>query len=70
MTTAALGIPVWATVSVILLPLAVGREPYWTAEGMRLAFPAFVGWVLYGATLGLAARVLFRFAPAFLGSGA
>jgi NADH dehydrogenase len=52
---------------VILLPLAAGEEPRWTTEGMRLAFPAFVGWVLYCVGLGLVARALSDIAPAFLG---
>jgi NADH dehydrogenase len=67
MAAAALGVPLWAAVSVILLPLAAGEEPYWTTEGMRLAFPAFVGWVLYSVSLGLVARALGDFAPEFLG---
>ncbi len=67
MAAAALGVPLWAAVSVIFLPLAAGEEPYWTTEGMRLEFPAFVGWVLYSVSLGLVARALCDFAPALLG---
>ena len=67
MAAAALGVPLWAALSVILLPLAAGEEPSWTTEGMRLAFPAFVGWVLYSGSLGLAARALADFAPTLLG---
>jgi NADH dehydrogenase len=67
MAAATLGVPLWAVLSVIFLPLAAGEEPYWTTEGMRLAFPAFVGWVLYSVSLGLVARALWDFAPAFLG---
>jgi NADH dehydrogenase len=67
MASAAIGVPLWATVSVILLPLTANEEPYWTAEGMRLAFPAFVGWVLYGLCLGLVARAMSDCAATFLG---
>ena len=39
MAAAALGVPLWATVSVILLPLTAGEEPYWRAEGNAPRIP-------------------------------
>src|SRR5882724_4956364 len=67
MTAAALGIPLWAFVSVVLFPVISGQPPQWTAEGMRTMLPQLIAWVWYGAVLGLAAETLCRITASWPG---
>jgi NADH dehydrogenase len=67
MTCAALGLPFWATINVILLPLVAGQQPQWTAEEMRALFPALIGWLLFCFFLGILSQAAREVAIYFLG---
>jgi len=68
MAGAALGIPLWGLVSVIAIPVLSGHQPEWNAEQMRSQFPALLGWVIFGAALGLLTQGLNDMAASIWGT--
>jgi NADH:ubiquinone reductase (H+-translocating) len=67
MAGGSLGVPLWGLISVIAVPLLFGQMPEWNAEQMRQHFPALVGWVVYGALLGIVNQALQDSAEYFFG---
>lgn len=68
MTAAAFGLPFWGAVNVILPSLLYRRMPQWTADGMRMLFPALVGWLVFGFALGLLSTGAVRLAERLFGA--
>jgi NADH:quinone reductase (non-electrogenic) len=68
MESAALGVPLWALVDVVALPLAWGEPPRWTATEMQGEVRALVGWILYLVATGWIAYALQPIARAMFGS--
>jgi NADH:quinone reductase (non-electrogenic) len=68
MTSGALGLPFWATINVIFLPLVRGEQPQWTAEEMRALFPALICWVLSCFLLGILSQAARELAQSFAGT--
>ena len=67
MAAGALGVPLWGLISVIALPLLSGQRLELSPEEMRTHFPSLVGWVLYGALLGLFTKALSALAERVFG---
>jgi NADH:ubiquinone reductase (H+-translocating) len=67
MTCAALGLALWTVINVILIPMAAGQSPQWTAQEMRGLFPALMGWLLFAFSLGAVTQAVRRISEHFLG---
>ncbi|HEY2819624.1 MAG TPA: NAD(P)/FAD-dependent oxidoreductase [Candidatus Acidoferrum sp.] len=57
MAGGALGVPWWGLINIIALPVFASRTPEWDADQMRAQIPALVGWVVFGASMGLLVQV-------------
>lgn len=66
-TGAAYGILFFILINVIGRPWLNGQTPLWTAGDLRQLFPALVGWIFYGAILGVLLQLFNDLAKRFLG---
>ena len=67
-TGSALGIPLWMLLSIIVSPGIAGQPPQWTPHSMQQKLPELVGWMFYGAGLGIAIQLLNRVLPWQMGT--
>ena len=67
-TGSALGIPLWMLLSIIVSPGIAGQSPQWTPHGMQQKLPELVGWMFYGAGLGITTQLLNRVLPWHMGT--
>jgi NADH dehydrogenase len=58
-TAGALALPFWLLLEIIVLPLAGGGQPAWSAAGLRGAFGALAGWLFFGLMLGVVVNRVF-----------
>src|SRR5260370_23017834 len=58
MSAGALGVPFWDVIRVVAFPVLSGQMPEWGAEQTRAHFPAMVGWIVYGVSLGVFTQCL------------
>ncbi|HUA86788.1 MAG TPA: NAD(P)/FAD-dependent oxidoreductase, partial [Bryobacteraceae bacterium] len=68
MSGAAMGIPLWALISVIAIPLLSGTMPEWGAAQMRTHLPALVGWILFGGSVSVLAQLCDALATKVFGA--
>src|SRR6202012_1792081 len=67
MTSAALGLPFWGTINVILLPVIRGQQPQWAAGEMRALLPGLICWLFFCFLLGILSQAARELAQYFLG---
>jgi NADH:ubiquinone reductase (H+-translocating) len=67
MAGGALGVPLWCLISVVAIPVLSRRTPEWSAEQIRTHFPALIGWVIYGAAVGLLTQAFNDLAAKIVG---